>query len=228
MGELAAGVAHEINNPLTGVLIYIKLLLKKMNADQVPVDDLAKFRKYLATMETETVRCSEIVKNLLDFARPIRPAIDLVHVDEIITKSLFLVKHQIELQNIEIHYTENPDLPLIKADLKQIQQVLLNLFINGAQAMPDGGKLSIKTDTDKKASFVSISVSDTGCGIHPENLNKIFDPFFTTKADRKGTGLGLSVVYGIITSHQGTITVESDVNQGTTFNIKLPTDRAIK
>ncbi len=224
MGELAAGVAHEINNPLTGVLTYIKLMLKKMNIDQVPTDDLAKFRKYLATMETETIRCSEIVKNLLDFARPTRPAINLVHIDEIITKSLFLVKHQIELQNIEIHYAENPGLPPIKADLKQMQQVLLNLFINAAQAMPNGGKLTIKTEMNRKAGFVSIAVADSGSGIDPENLNKIFDPFFTTKADRKGTGLGLSVVYGIIASHQGTISVESEIDQGTTFMIKLPTD----
>ncbi|MBC7187397.1 MAG: 4Fe-4S binding protein, partial [Calditrichaeota bacterium] len=143
MGELAAGVAHEINNPLAGVLTYLKLIQKKLSADQVPRDDLAKFRQYLQTMEHETIRCSDIVKNLLEFARPSEPTITPLAVEEIVKKSLFLVRHQIALQNINIVERYEEGLPPIMADSKQMQQVLLNLFINPAQAMPEGGVLRI-------------------------------------------------------------------------------------
>jgi len=223
MGELAAGVAHEINNPLTGVLTYIKLLLKKLQADRIPTDDLPKLRRYLATMETETARCSEIVKNLLEFARPTEPRRERVSISDIIHRTLTLVGHQMQLQNIEIHVEIPSHLPWVMVDFKQIQQVFLNLFINAAQAMPEGGKLFIRAEETNGGDYLAVEVEDTGCGIPEENIHKIFDPFFTTKPEKKGTGLGLSVCYGIIQRHGGAIEVESQVGVGTKFTVKLPT-----
>ncbi|MDZ7271079.1 MAG: ATP-binding protein [candidate division KSB1 bacterium] len=224
MGELAAGVAHEINNPLAGVLTYLKLIQKKLAADQVPREDLAKFRQYLQTMEHETIRCSDIVKNLLEFARPSEPTITPLSVEETIKKSLFLVRHQITLQNIAIVERYEEGLPPIMADAKQMQQVLLNLVINAAQAMPEGGELRISAYRahDQRENVV-IVIQDTGVGIPAENLPRIFDPFFTTKASQKGTGLGLSVVSSIVAKHGGRIDVESEVGKGTTFKLFMPT-----
>ncbi|MDZ7338389.1 MAG: ATP-binding protein [candidate division KSB1 bacterium] len=224
MGELAAGVAHEINNPLAGVLTYLKLIQKKLAADQVPREDLAKFRQYLQTMEHETIRCSDIVKNLLEFARPSEPTITPLSVEETIKKSLFLVRHQITLQNIAIVERYEEGLPPIMADAKQMQQVLLNLVINAAQAMPEGGELRISAyRAHDQGENVVIVIQDTGVGIPAENLPRIFDPFFTTKASQKGTGLGLSVVSSIVAKHGGRIDVESEVGKGTTFKLFMPT-----
>lgn len=221
MGELAAGVAHEINNPLTGVLTYLKLIEKKFSDDDIDSTDLYKLRKYVKTMETETSRCSEIVKNLLEFARPTESARELTNLEEIIKKTLSLIKHQIQLQNIEIIQEYKSPLPKIMADYKQIEQVFLNLFINSAQAMPEGGKLSIKINTENNKNIVAY-ITDSGCGIPKADINKIFNPFFTTKQDKKGTGLGLSVTYAIIQRHNGSIDVKSKVGKGTTFIIKFP------
>jgi two-component system NtrC family sensor kinase len=222
MGELAAGVAHEINNPLTGVLTYIKVMERRLSSDEVPRGDLAKLRQYLDTMEHEIVRCSEIVKNLLEFARPTKPAIEPVEVPELFRKALALLKHQIELQNIEIIEEYSPSLPRIEVDFKQFQQVLLNLILNSAQAMPGGGKLILKAQEDPSGEYVDLIVEDTGCGIRKEDLPRIFDPFFTTKLDKKGTGLGLSMVYSIVQRHGGSIEVQSEVGVGTKFTIRVP------
>lgn len=222
MGELASSVAHEINNPLAGSLVYIRLMLKKLEQNKVEKEEMQKFTGYMKTMDVEIARCSEIVKNLLEFARPTHPMINKVSLQELVEKSLFLVKHQIGLQNIEIFQTYEPGLPEIEIDMKQIQQVLLNMFINSAQAMPNGGELRISGRADKK-NFVLLEVTDTGCGIAKEHLHRIFDPFFTTKLDKKGTGLGLSVASNIIYNHGGAIEVKSYVGVGTTFIIKLPT-----
>ena len=223
MGQLAAGVAHEINNPLAGVLTYLKLMQKKLSLDEVPKDDLHKFMKYLETMESETIRVSDIVKNLLEFARPSEPNISPVSVSDIIKRSLFLVEHPLALQNIHISEHYEPDMPQIWVDQKQIQQVLMNLFINAAQAMPDGGELSIWAHNNCEDDFVIIEVKDSGCGIPEENIHRIFDPFFTTKAEKKGTGLGLSLVSSIIEKHKGHIDVASEVDKGTTFRVHLMT-----
>ncbi len=229
MGELAAGVAHEINNPLAGVLTYLKLIQKKLASDQVPRDDLAKFRQYLQSMEHETIRCSDIVKNLLEFARPSEPTVAPLSVEETVKKSLFLVRHQIALQNIHIVERYEEDLPPLMADSKQMQQVLLNLVINAAQAMPEGGELRISAyRANDHDDHVVIEIQDTGVGIPAEHLPRIFDPFFTTKANQKGTGLGLSVVASIVAKHGGRIDVESAVGKGTTFRLYLPTKSPVQ
>lgn len=229
MGELAAGVAHEINNPLAGVLTYLKLIQRKLAADQVPRDDLAKFRQYLQTMEQETIRCADIVKNLLEFARPSEPSITPLSVEEVIKKSLFLVRHQIALQNINVVERYEEGLPPIMADNKQMQQVLLNLVINAAQAMPEGGELCISAyHAHDRDGHVVIEIQDTGVGIPPENLPRVFDPFFTTKSNQKGTGLGLSVVSSIVAKHGGRIDVESMVGKGSTFRVFMPTTNMVE
>ena len=221
MGELAASVAHEINNPLTGVLTYLKLMQKKMKDDSISIPDIYKFRKYIQTMEAETSRCSEIVKNLLEFARPIEPKRELSNIKDVINKSISIIKHKIKLQNIETIQEYQSSIPQIYIDPIQIEQVYLTLFINSAEAMPQGGKLIIGVKTENNKNIVSY-VKDTGCGIPKENIDKIFDPFFTTKQDKKGTGLGLSVAHSIIQRHNVSIEVKSKVGEGTIFIIKFP------
>ncbi len=220
MGEVAAGVAHEINNPLAGVINYVKLMRKRLQA-LLQEPDLSGLARYLEIMETETRRISEIVKELLDFARPTDPDITKISVAELIKKSLFLLSHQFTLQNINIvEESDAPDYNIL-ADFKQMQQVLLNILINAAQAMPDGGSLYVRYRQAGEGR-IEIEIQDTGCGIPSENLGKIFDPFFSTKLEKKGTGLGLSVVYSIVDKHHGSLKVKSQVGQGAAFIIQLP------
>jgi len=222
MGELAAGVAHEINNPLAGVLTYIKLMRKKVETPPSPLPDMQKFNDYLHTVEEETTRVSEIVKSLLEFARPSEPVVAKVTAQEIVKKALLLIGHQLTLQNIEINEKYEERLPDVKADLRQIQQVLLNLLINAAQAMPDGGRVFIRAQKSPDEPFVDLQVTDTGAGIAPENLHRVFEPFFTTKSTQKGTGLGLSTAYSIMVKHGGTIQASSQLGKGSVFTVRLP------
>ncbi len=221
MGELAAGVAHEINNPLAGSLNYIKLLRRRL-AENPSAADLATAQRYLETMESEITRVSNIVRALLDFARPTEPVIERVSVVELCQKTLLLIRYQISLQNIEIIEDYQDIEHHIRVDFKQFQQVLMNIIINAAQAMPDGGKITIRSHRAPKPGFMQIEIIDTGCGIPKENLSKIFDPFFTTKLKEKGTGLGLSTVYSIVVKHGGSIDVSSEVGVGTNFTITVP------
>jgi len=231
LGQLAAGVAHEINNPLAGILTYIRLMKKKMGPDCATQE----FARYLDTMERETGRCGTIVKELLDFARQSEPNLKSVSVNSVINESLALLDHKLRLQNVEVE-KRLADVPNITADFAQVQQTFMNVILNGAEAMEKGGKLTITTGRSSPVQgrtprpggeipsrgegFVEIEFTDTGVGIAPENLKKIFDPFYTTKS--KGTGLGLSVVYGIIERHQGEIDVKSELGKGTTVLIRLP------
>jgi two-component system NtrC family sensor kinase len=225
---LAAGVAHEINNPLTGVLTYSSYLLKRADGQPEIKDDLE-------VIVRETKRCRDIVKGLLDFARQSPPEKRPASVNEIIAQAIRIMHNQLATHHIKIEQSLHRSLPVINADATQIQQVLVNLLINANDAMPEtGGVISIATTSSKGAAvglaglspdkeYVQINVSDTGCGISPENLRKIFEPFFSTKG-KKGYGLGLAVVWGIIEKHNGKITVESEVGRGTTFRIFLPTE----
>lgn len=222
MGELAAGVAHEINNPLAGVLTYIKLMRKKLQTPESPPIDLQKFGEYLRAVEDETTRVSEIVKGLLEFARPSEPVVARISAIEIFDKTLFLISHQLTVKNIRIEQQYEKELPDIKADMKQIQQVLLNLIINAAQAMPNGGTITLRAQKGDDGKFLDLQVQDTGYGISDDHLHQIFDPFYTTKSAQKGTGLGLSTAYGIIVKHGGIIQVQSEIGVGTIFTVKLP------
>ncbi|MCI0691079.1 ATP-binding protein [candidate division KSB1 bacterium] len=227
VGRLAAGVAHEINNPLTGVLTYSSYLLKRANGNAEIKDDLE-------VIVRETKRCREIVKGLLDFARQSPPEKHRVDLNEIILQATRIVENQFAARKIKLEKNLQPGLPATMADGNQLQQVLVNLLVNANDAMGDkGGTIAITSellanganapDAKTTGPHIRITMSDTGCGISPENLQKIFEPFFSTKG-KKGYGLGLAVVWGIIEKHNGRITVESEVGKGTTFTILLPVE----
>jgi len=219
LGQMAAGVAHEINNPLTGVLTYMQLLLKNIRANkQVTPEEL---EKKLATMEKETERCTRIIKSLLDFARQTQPSIRLTDITKPIENALIMSGHQAELSNVKIIKQYGQDIPQIEADPDQLQQVFINMILNAIQAMSQGGTLTISTVKDTAKGEVGVSFHDTGFGIKPEDLKKLFTPFFTTKEKGKGIGLGLAVCYGIIQRHDGDIKVESELGKGTTFTVWL-------
>ena len=227
MGQLAAGVAHEINNPINGILTYIKLLLKKLEKENIS-SMVPEFKKYLSIMERETNRIGRTTKNLLDFSRRAESDIRPVHINEVIEQSLMLLKDQLTVGNVEVKTEGKAFLPELLGDFGQLQQVFVNLIMNAVQSMPKGGKLKIKTVAEGKPGsecFIKIDVSDTGCGIPKEDIPKIFDPFFTTKGGKEdtGLGLGLSIVQRIIKDHHGRIDVKSKVGKGTAFSVKLPT-----
>lgn len=217
LGQLAASVAHEINNPLAGVLVYTQLLAKKINSGTFTKESATE---YLSKMETELTRSSRLIRNLLDFARQSPPRFWEVDVNEVINRSFELASHSAQLQHVQAIKELDPALPKITADFDQLQQVCTNLIMNAIQAMPEGGTLTIRTSADKTQ--VKIEVQDTGVGISPENMRKLFTPFFTTKREVKGVGLGLAVSYGIVQRHRGRIEVQSKEGEGTTFTVYLP------
>ncbi|MBM4271588.1 MAG: hypothetical protein FJ139_05445 [Deltaproteobacteria bacterium] len=214
LGEMAAGVAHEINNPMGGILLYSSLILEDIPEDS-PV------RGNVQKIIYQTNRCRGIVQNLLDFART--PTGDMLplQINNVIMTSLNLVKDQSMFHGIEIETQLDEKLPEVVGDRSRLEEVFLNLYINAADAMKGKGKLTIKTMPGANHS-VKILVSDTGKGIDKEHLAHIFEPFFTTKAPGQGTGLGLSITYGIISKHNGVIDAESEPGKGTTFIISLP------
>jgi two-component system NtrC family sensor kinase len=217
LGQLSASIAHEVNNPLSGVLIYTQLLEKKIASDQFSKEASLN---YLSKMESELTRSTRLIQNLLDFSRQSPPTLRPVSISDVVDKAFELAAHSAELQNIEVIKELNPSLPDIMADFDQLQQVCTNLILNAVQAMPDGGKLNLRASTGD--SFLKIAVQDTGCGISQDNIHKLFTPFFTTKVKGKGVGLGLAVAHGIIERHKGRIEVQSKEGEGTTFTIFLP------
>ena len=213
IGRLAASIAHEINNPLTGVLTFAHVLRDNESMSEQDREDLGVIIR-------ETSRVSEIVRGLLDFARE-RPSIqEPLDVNDVIQRTLRLIRNQKQVQQITIREELDDDLPQITGDANQLQQVLLNLSLNACEAMPGGGTLTISTSVQDGKVFVRLA--DTGCGVAEEHLDVIFEPFYSTKPVGKGTGLGLSVSYGIIQQHGGTLEVESEEGKGTTFTIGLP------
>ena len=217
LGQLAASVAHEINNPLSGVLIYTQLLAKKLKSNNFTADIALD---YLSKMETELNRSTRLVRSLLDFSRQSVPEFWEVDINEIIDRSYDLGIHSAEMQNVQVFKDLSADLPKIVADFGQIQQVCTNLIMNAIQAMPGGGTLTIRTFLEDEQ--VIIEVTDTGVGISPENMKKMFTPFFTTKKDQKGVGLGLAISYGIVQRHHGKIEIITKEGEGTTFKVHLP------
>ena len=220
VGRLAAGVAHEINNPLTGVLTYTHMLLRRKDLE----DDI---RSDLQVIAESTERVRKIVKGLLDFSRQTKLDREPTDVNVLIRTSISLIENQALLKGVSIHFNEGDNLPSVTLDRSQIQSVLLNMIINALDATTTGGNINLYTTTglsagDSSRKGVEITVADTGAGIAPKDLDKLFEPFFTTKEIGKGTGLGLAVSFGIVQHHGGTIRVQSELGKGTRFFIWLP------
>jgi two-component system NtrC family sensor kinase len=219
IGALAATVAHEINNPLTGVYTYIRLMERKIEAGQYEAADVEKYRGYLETMRREVERTTAIVQNLLDFTRPKEPVRKQLNLVKVVEESLSLIRNKLSINNIEVMNLLRP-LPDIMADPAHMKQVFLNLMINACEAMEGGGTLTLGSDFDERENTATVYVRDTGVGIAAENLARIFDPFFSTK--EKGTGLGLSVVNGIVSRHNGKVEIDSRPGKGTEVRVTLP------
>jgi PAS domain S-box-containing protein len=222
LGKLAASVVHEINNPLSGILNYQRLMLQILSRGPLSEKRREKFQGYLELVETETRRCSNIVSSLLTFSRKSPPAFEQVRIDELLERCMILSQHKLELSNIRFKVAIDPDLPTIEGDFNQLQQCIINLIFNAIDAMPEGGTLHLEGHYHSAKRQVSISVKDTGPGILPEDLPHIFEPFYTTKKEGYGAGLGLSTVYGIVEHHQGSIDVESRPGEGAAFIIYIP------
>jgi two-component system NtrC family sensor kinase len=217
VGKLAAGVAHEINNPLTAVLTFTHLILRRKDLpDEVRAD--------LETVASQTERVRKIVKSLLDFSRQTALTPEPTDVNRLIENSVRFLKNQALIKGIHLSFKGDDNLPIFILDHNQCESVLINMIINALDATPSGGKIEIQTrkTSINNTNGVEIRISDTGSGISPDHMDKIFDPFFTTKAVGKGTGLGLAVSAGIVQRHEGTIRVQSKQESGTTFTIWLP------
>ncbi len=214
IGELAAGVAHEINNPLTGIIGFSERLIRKCTDEKTAVD--------LKRIHSEAIRAAKVVQSLLTFARQRQPCKEPVDVNNIVKESLALREYEFKHRNIQV-ITHLAELPCFMADYYQMEQVFVNLFINAEQAMTAAGKGDrLVVTTGELDEYIVITVADNGPGIKPENLDKVFDPFFTTRAECGGTGLGLSICHGIVSEHGGSISVESEYGEGATFSVALP------
>ncbi len=225
IGRVAAEVAHEINNPLTSVMTFNKLVERIIQQEPFPVQRTAELRDYTRYLNAEASRCAEIARNLLEFSRHNEIEIKKEHhIHEILEKTLNILRHRAALTDIRILTSYAEDVPPMLCDFKRLQQAFVNILWNGIEAMPEGGVLSVSTNYDAQERLVSVVIGDTGVGVPEEDLDNIFEPFYTTKAEGKGVGLGLSVAYGIIRQHQGRIHVQSMVGKGTQFTILLPAD----
>lgn len=215
LGRLAAGVAHEINNPMSGIMLYANMVQEDLGENHPLQDDLK-------TIIREAERCKVIVADLLEFSHQTSYEMDQLNLNEVISKTLGVLKNQPSFHNIELVLNLDSDLRPVFGNAIRLNQVIMNILVNGAQAMPSGGKLTITTRNRANREIAEIRISDTGHGIEPELREKIFDPFFTTKKPGEGTGLGLSVSYAIVKEHQGTIRVAESSPSGTTFALRFP------
>ena len=220
IGKLAATVAHEINNPLFGILTYARLVLRAiLKLDITGRDELAE---QLQIIERESKRCGDLVKNLLTFSRQAPSNREPNDLNAIVRRAILLVKHKLVMQSIELRETLAAELPPVSCDANQIQQVIMVLMVNASEAMPKGGRLEVSTAYESASELCAVRVRDSGCGIPEEVLPRIFDPFFTTKEDQMRTGLGLAVAHSIVEQHVGEILVDSKVGEGTEFTVRLP------
>lgn len=224
IGKMAAVLAHEINNPLSGILTYAKLLRKWIDSEDGGNRNRQDIRESLDLIAAESRRCGDLVKNLLTFSRTTPINLQPTNLNQVIDRSLRLIQHQLDLAGIHVQSRLDPELPLVTCDGAQIEQVLLALMMNALDAMPQGGNLWITSTLDREDGVIRVIVRDDGCGIAPEILPKLFEPFLTTKETGRGVGLGLAISRSILERHNGNIEVQSEVGRGTTFNVTLPWD----
>jgi two-component system NtrC family sensor kinase len=222
LGKLAASCAHEINNPIQGLLTFSDLMQDILTEGKPSSENLEGFKRHLSFMSKELERCGNIVSGLLSFARESPREYKEIDLNEVLEAVLALTRHKMKLRNVELITRPYPGLLMIQGDERELQQCFLNLIFNAIESMPEGGRLSMmsKLKSDKKNA--QIEIRDTGYGIPEENLEHIFDPFFTTKGEGKGTGLGLSIVYGITKNHKGNIRANSKVGEGSSFVLTFP------
>lgn len=230
LGKLAAVVAHEINNPLAGVLVYAKLMRRRLpklleQGASAKGREVEEIKETLASMEREIARCGELVRSLLLFSRRSATSMAPEDLNTILKRAVGLVRHQADLHGIGVALELDPQLPSITCDASQIEQAVLAIIMNAIEAMADGGALTIRTLANAREGLARIEISDTGIGIPDDAGSKIFEPFFTTKDEGKGTGLGLSVMYNIVQDHGGQVHFTSAAGSGTTFTIELPVRR---
>jgi two-component system, NtrC family, sensor kinase len=224
LGQLAASVAHEINNPIAGVLNLSMLIERILKEDGIPPERVEEVRRYLVQISSETTRVGRIVGDLLAFSRRSSPQRMPADLNEIIRRTVSIIDHKLKLANVELELQLDEILPKIKCDNSQIQQVIVNLVMNASEATHNrvNGNVTVRTTANTNRESIRFEVKDNGDGIPKENLAKIYDPFFTTKGEGKGVGLGLAVVYGIVESHGGDIEVDTKVGEGTIFRVDLP------
>lgn len=224
LGQLAASVAHEINNPVAGILNLSMLMQRIVKDDGIPKGREPEFRKYLGQVVSETGRVGRIVSDLLSFSRRSKPQRGPADLNALIQRTLSLVDHKLKLASIALELRLAPDLPPLPCDASQMQQVILNLVMNAAEATTNraGGRIIVETRLADAGSLVELVVEDNGEGMTPEVVKRIFDPFFTTKPDGKGVGLGLAVLYGIVQAHDGDVEVSSTPGHGSRFVVLLP------
>jgi len=225
LGQLAASVAHEINNPIAGVLNLSHLMRRLLRDDGVPPERLLDFKRYLEQVTAETARVGRIVSDLLAFSRRSAPQTSPADLNQIVESTCSLLSHKLELLGIREELSLDAHLPQAVCDKSQVQQVVTNLVMNAAEAMAKGGTVRVSTSIANGGGWVALRVADTGIGIPEDRLSRIFDPFFTTKEEGKGVGLGLAVVYGIVRAHGGAIDVQSRPGEGTVFTVTLPVSR---
>ena len=228
LGKLAATVAHEVNNPLFGMLTYARLTMKEVVKSDLPEDKRKRILEYQEIIDRESKRCGELMKGLLTFARQSPPQHAMTQLNTIVARAQALVAHQYELAQIELTVNTDPALPEISCDPDQIQQVIIVLLVNACEALGHGGSVTVSTRTLDSGQGVLIGVRDTGPGISSDVQAQIFEPFFSTKDDQHRTGLGLAVARGIIDRHGGTITVESKPGDGAEFRVQLPLSTGLK
>ena len=227
LGKLAATVAHEVNNPLSGILTYARLTLKTLEKNDLSPAARAEMIEQLGIITRESRRCGEILRNLLTFARQAPPHREPQQLNTLVERALTLVHHQLDLQAVELNKRLAENLPLIFCDAGQVQQVVLSLLVNATEAMPHGGRLEVATEFDAKADAARVQVKDNGVGIPPEVLPHIFEPFFTTKESQQRTGLGLAVARSIAEQHGGAIAARSTPGEGTEFVLTLPLETPV-
>jgi two-component system NtrC family sensor kinase len=216
-GRLAAGVAHEINNPLAGILLCGNLVLESTDRDDPR-------RENMERIVAQAARASEIVRGLLDFARQTPPRVERTDLNKVVSDALGLLERQPLYQRVRLQLELHPAPLTVEADAAKMQQVLINIIMNALESMREGGTLTIRSGFSERPGFCRVAVTDTGFGIPPDHIPHLFEPFFTTKEVGRGLGLGLAICHGIVQQHHGEIEVQSTVGSGTTFRVLLPVD----